>query len=86
MKQYLEETGQLPMGTEEDGVVSMLESDYLALEAELDAYEDAVKLLTYRMNKIIVDNYLDEMYNIEVESCVCDNCITKFNNKKEKKH
>ena len=78
MKRHLEETGQLPMGTKEDGVVSMLESDYVALEEELDYYEDAVHLLRDRLSKIILDNYLEELYDINKEGCVCDKCVTKF--------
>lgn len=78
MKRHLEETGQLPMGTEEDGVVSMLESDYKAMEKELDAYEQSVELLRSRLSKIILDNFLDEMYDIEEECCICDGCIANF--------
>lgn len=89
MKQYLEETGQLPMGTDEDGVVSMFQSDLISMEKEIEAYEDAVKLLRSHIRNIVLDNYLEGLYDLEGVHgvcCICDECIETYRKKTEEEH
>ncbi len=78
MGKVKEQLGELPFGTEADGVVSVT-AEYLEhLESELSGYEIAISLLRHRIKQIILDNFLEEEYDISEMMCVSDKSLTEF--------
>jgi|APSaa5957512535_1039671.scaffolds.fasta_scaffold295329_2 hypothetical protein len=66
------------IGLEEDGIVSISQTDYELLEYELEQNQLAVEMLKWHISKLIEDNDLDELVDESQITCTCDECINTF--------